>query len=193
MENGFKDEEIIKKREEIKKQKYITLKDGCYVKGKILKFTPREMFNTFLIYMPDIMRKMPEEFARIKYPSEYRPDIIFTTLDLSVNIGFNVLGNGFQTKDIQKVAERMMAAIQRSNPSFQFYEIEEIKKGAGCYFAFRSHAIDVDIYTMILIFPIGNNLIQSNFNCLYQQSSDWRRVIRLMWESIEEFDSRRIV
>lgn len=175
MENVFNDEMILKKREEIKKQKYVTLESGCYVRGKVLKFTPKDMFHIFSIYMPDNMCKMPEELARIKYPSEYRPDSIYTTLDLSVNIGFNVLGNEFQIEDVHKVAERMRAAVQRSNSSFQFYEIGSINKNSGCYFDFRSHAIDADIYNIIFIFFIGNDLIQSNFNCLYQQSHDWKK------------------
>ncbi len=192
MEKEFNDEVILKKREEIKKQKYVTIENGCYVRGKILKFILKDMFHIFSLYMPDNMCKMPEELAKIKYPSEYRPDSIYTTLDLSVNIGFNILGDELQIKDVQKVAERMRAAIQRSNSSFQFYEIEKINKNSGCYFDFRSHAIDVDIYNMIYLVSIENNLIQSNFNCLYQQKNDWKKVVKLIWESIEKIDDRKV-
>lgn len=186
LEKGFRDEIILKKREDLKKSKYMSLESGCYIRGKILKFLPTNMFDTFSIYLPDTMRIMPEELARIKYPSEFRPDKIYTTLDLSINIGFSILWNKLQTKDVKKVAERMISAIQRSNSDYQFYELVDIKKISGCYFSFRSHAIDVDIYNAILIFVVNNELIQSSFNCLYQQSDDWKKIIRLMWESIEK-------
>ena len=93
-----RDLEILKKREERKKEKYQTLEDGIYMNGKILQFERKSILNTFTLYLPDIIKQMPKEYARIKYPSEFRPQQILTTCDLSVNLGFTVFPKQIQAE-----------------------------------------------------------------------------------------------
>ncbi len=185
----YRDEIILAKREELKKQKYVTLENGFYVQGKVLKFNEKDLFDSFSIALPDIMRVMPIDLARIKYPSEFRPEIIYTTLDLCTNMGFSILWEGLQDQNVKSIAGNMMAAIHRSNADFLIYGLKNMSKIGGCYFAFRSHAMDVDIYNMVLIVPVGNNLIQSNFNCLFRHYKDWLKVVKLMWGSIKEINN----
>lgn len=182
------DEIILKKREDIKKQKYASLEKGFYFEGKIIHFVEETMFDAFSIYIPDIMRVMPEEISRIKYPSEFRPDKIYTTLDLSVNIGFNMLWNNLEVKDVKKMSERMISAIKRSNSDIRFYGMNNVEEIGGCYFAFRSHAMDSDIYNMMLITPIGKDLLQSSFNCLYRDLDKWKKIINMIWQTIKKIE-----
>lgn len=56
---------------------------------------------------------MSKEYARIKYPSEFRPQIVITTLNLSVNLGFTVFSHEIQN-DTMKMIERIRAAIHRA-------------------------------------------------------------------------------
>lgn len=189
---AFKDESILKKREMLKRRTHTTLEGGFYVRGKVIYFDRKEMFDIFTIYIPNIMRIMPDDIARIKYPSEFRPNKILTTLDLDVNIGFSILWDGIQTKDAEKLTIRMMSAIKRSNSDFQFYEMEKIGENEGYYFAFRSHAMDSDIYNMMLVEPVGDHLMLSSFNCLYQEMGDWKKVVLLMWKSIAALDKKEV-
>lgn len=70
---AYTDEEILKKREAIREEKYNTLENGYYMDGKIINFKRKELLETFTIFLPDTMKLMPESYARVKYPSEFRP------------------------------------------------------------------------------------------------------------------------
>ena len=48
---------------------------------------------------------MPIEYARVKYPSKFRPQIILTTPDLSVNCGFMMYPKELQCDDRLKVLQ----------------------------------------------------------------------------------------
>lgn len=181
----FLDEDILKKRELIKSRKYTTLEDGYYIQGKIVTFERKELLGKFSICLPDMMRDMPEPFARIKYPSEFRPDIIFTTLDLSVNMGFSILRNNLQTKEVDQVTDRMMRTIHRANPTFLFYQIENIEATKAAWFSFRGRSLDSDLYHMMMITPIGDELVFGVFNCIYQYYQEWKQAVLPMWESVE--------
>lgn len=61
--------------------------------------------------LPEPWKQMPQEYAKIKYPSEFRPEIIITTSDISVNLGFTVFPDKIQSDDTMKMVERTRAAI----------------------------------------------------------------------------------
>ena len=61
----YTEEEILKKREERKREKYSTLETGIYMDGRIMQFQRQELFGEITVMLPDSMQVMPEEYARI--------------------------------------------------------------------------------------------------------------------------------
>ena len=181
---GYMDEAILKRREEKKKEKYSTLEDGIYLDGEIITFSREDLFGEISVLLPNVMKQMPEEYARVKYPSEFRPQMILTTLDLSVNLGFTVFPKELSCKDVAALAERMMAAVHRANPDYRLYPPEELKETEGCFFSFRSHAMDSDLYNMMLTAAVGGKLVQGSFNCYYEEHKKWKEMVRMIWESV---------
>lgn len=184
----YADEEILRKKEEIKKEKYNTLEDGFYMDGTIIKFERKELLETLEVLLPNTMKQMPQAYARIKYPSEFRPQKIFTTVDLSVNMGFTVFPSEIQNNEIKQLSERMKAAIHRANPDYRMYSTECLSETKGWWFAFRSHAMDSDLYNMMLAVTLGMKLVQCSFNCYYKDYQKWKKVVLMMWESIRALE-----
>lgn len=181
---AYMDEKILEKKEEIKKERYYSLEDGVYMDGKVMKFERVELLEAMSVMLPNIMKQMPEIYAKIKYPSEFRPQMIFTTLDLSVNMGFTVFPSEIPNNEIQKLAERMSAAIHRDHPDYRMYVSRNLSGTEGYWFAFRSHAMDSDLYNMMLVAPLGEKLLQCSFNCYYREHQKWRDLVLMMWKSI---------
>lgn len=181
----FLDEEILKKREELKKEKYSNLESGIYIDGRIMTFERKNISSKFSICVPDMMKLMPLEYARIKYPSEFRPKIILTSPDLSVNCGFTIFPEEFQCDDMLKVLSHMQSTVHRSNPDYKMYPCKLLKDIQGCYFAFRSHAMDSDMYNMFLLVQVSKRLVQGSFNCYYKDYQKWEKIVLMMWNTIE--------
>lgn len=187
----YADEEILRKREEVKKKKYQTLEDGIYMDGRILLFGRENLLNAFSLCLPDIMKIMPQEYARIKYPSEFRPQIILTTDDLGVNMGFTIFPGEAESEDLEGMTVHMGSAIHRSNPNYRLYPVRELEEITGKWFAFRSHAMDSSIYNMMLLTAVGGNLVQGSFNCGYEEYRKWKRIVLLMWNTIRPLEKER--
>lgn len=185
-EMTYIDELILKKREEMKKEKFATLEEGMYLDGRMTYFERKDLLDALSIMLPDSWKQMPEEYARIKYPSEFRPKIIITTADLSVNLGFTVFPGQIQVDDAAKTVERMRAAIHRSNPDYLMYPCNKLQDIQGSWFAFRSHAMDSDLYNMMMIASVGKKTVQGSFNCLYNEYAKWKKMVLLIWNSILE-------
>lgn len=170
----YRDEEILRKREELRRRNYASLEKGYYMDGEILTFERKRLLDTCSLMLPDSMKLMPEELARIKYPSEFRPQRILTSMDLDVNLGFSLLKFDVEAGKTAGLAERMQAAICRSNPDYKMDRLMLLEGADGGWFSFRSHAMDSDIYNMMLIMNIGGVPVHSCFNCGYEREEKWK-------------------
>lgn len=181
---SYIDELILKKREQKKMEERTELDEGLYLDGELVHFERKELLETLSMMLPDSWKQMPEEYAKIKYPSEFRPRVIMTTPDLSTNLGFTAFSEMLQDSGTDKVMERVMSAIHRNNPDYQIYPYERLEKIKGCWFAFRSHAMDSDLYNMMLLVPVGKKLVLANFNCPYKDYQKWKKAVLMMWDTI---------
>ena len=81
----------------------------------------------------------------------------------------------------------MQATIHRSSPDTRFLEIARLGiEENRFYLALRSHAMDQDVYKMILVMPLDQGMMQANFNCPYQQYEIWKPIILQVWDTIKE-------
>ena len=187
---AYKDEEILKKREERKREQYATLEKGIYMDGKIVRFQRQTIgkgiSQSISLFLPEIMEEMPEDYARVKYPSQFRPQVIMTTLDLCINMGFTFYPKKLWDGDGKKGIQGVQAALQRVYPTFRFYPCEELKEEKGWFFSYRSHALDKDLYNMSMIMPIKEGILHGIFNCPLDEEEKWRRIMVMIWNTITE-------
>ena len=181
---SYIDEIIIRRREEEKQKQYTTLDNGVYIDGKMIEFDRRRICEKFSVMFPTMWKRMPDEFMKIKYPSEFRPQEILTSPDLSINFGFTVFIQKMQ-KTTQDIAEQMQRVIHRAYPDYQMYSGGQLEKNESTWFAFRSHALDSDLYNMMLVVKMQDTSIQGVFNCPYSIWPGWKKIVTQIWETME--------
>ncbi|HBA68857.1 MAG TPA: hypothetical protein DCZ40_05805 [Lachnospiraceae bacterium] len=186
----YMDMEILREREERKKEKYKSLEEGYYIAGQVVRFSRKKVMERFYMFLPDCMKIMPEQMARIKYPSEFRPQEILTTADLSVNLGFTVFSKQFGAEEMEELAKRMRSAIKRDHPDYAFDECIKIEESGGYCFSFRSHAMDSDIYNGMLAVQMDRYAVLANFNCPYTEREQWEEPVMLMWKTMEPLERK---
>lgn len=186
----YLDEAILQKREQIKREKFHSIEDGFFIAGKIIHFHQKTIMNSFSICLPDNMGLMPKELAKIKYQSEFRPQILLTTLDLSTNLGFSLFHRKMQDDEIQKICERMMGAIKREHADYSFFGCQKISEIRGCQFSFRSHAMDTDLFNMMLVAQMAEQTVLGSFNCLYKDYKLWKELILATWKTMQTIEEK---
>lgn len=93
----FLDEKIIEARRKEAEKELDIRKDGLIVKGEKIEFQDTPLFQEKMsILLPTTFVDMPQKIARIKYPSEQRPQIIKTDLLGSTNFAFNLFDKAIQ-------------------------------------------------------------------------------------------------
>ena len=183
----YADEAILRKREGLDREPIVESGDSAYLAGELANFERHEIMAGYSVLLPTSFGELSEEHAMIKYPSSHRPDIIFTTLDEAVNLGFTVFPGDGQNIDILQTSQQVKESLEEAKDSGIVLVgastmLEEVR---GCWFDFRTNAIDGAIYNMLFIMAIDGIPLQSSFNCLLKNAGEWKPLVLEIWKSIE--------
>lgn len=184
----FFDEKILEYRRRARKEKYNSLETGMYIKDEFVQFERNELFRKKMsIMLPSSFVNMPHNLAKIKYASEQRPQVIKTSLDTTVNIGFNMLNADIQDNQIETLLGQAKEALKRLNPAFVFYDsrVEQEPVTLG-WFEFKSYGLDKNVYNLMFITRIGGKMMHGGFNCDYDDALEWRDAAHQMIASIRD-------
>ena len=183
----FDENMLLHQRELFYKEKYATLKEGMYIDNRLEKFANAKLFDKQMeIMLPESFGIMPDSYVEIKYPSQFRPQIILTKADLSVNLGFTLFAQKASEEELEGLAIQMKNIIKRTNPAIQFYS-QEITNTTNCkkvWFDFRTQALDEAIYNIQFLTIVNSYIMQGVFNCLYRNVDEWYEMIKQIIESI---------
>ena len=185
----YMDEKIIDLQRYKEKQKHSILERGVFIGEEYYEFHTVTLYDDLLsIVLPESFVDMPPNIAKLKYPSETRPQIIKTSLDTKVNFMFNLYGMPLENDQVREAAAEFRNVLKRVNPSTQFFAFEEIplSKKTLAWFDFKSNAIDSQLYNIIYCASIDGKVFQGFFNCLFPDGNDWQPVVLEILSSIRD-------
>ena len=184
------DEQIIKELNGHKAVPHGNLQDGYYIKGELVQFKRTDLFDGKIsIMLPDTFQDMPEDMARIKYPSGDRPQVIKHHFSTGMDFCFNKLAYTNGVTDANVLANTFQSIISTVNPSLFFYEpvqnIEDAELPTS-WFHFQSFALDGKMYNIVYIVALKDCYINGVFNCGLGDKDYWSEVVIEVMKSIIE-------
>jgi len=92
---NYYDKQIIPLKVRSSEAEAMSLDTGYYIEGRLETFIKVQHFDDLLsIYIPESFIDMPDEIKEIKYPTNFRPEIIKTNLAGDVNLSISLLKVG---------------------------------------------------------------------------------------------------
>ncbi|WP_310603813.1 hypothetical protein [Anaerosporobacter sp.] len=212
---GYEDEIVIEAMNAYKVNERGDIYKGVYIKEELFEFERQELFEgTMSIMLPKKFIDMPYEYAKIKYPSENRPEIIKTNEMGDVNFTFSVVDTILTNEMVKEAKEGMRMIIKRIQPANVFFDNEEMniwednvaieKESIGTknsnendaieerecitigWFDFKSHGLDEKIYQFWYCFPMEGKMVHGIFNCIYSDHILWKPLLLQVIQSIRD-------
>lgn len=184
------DETIIAARVTAKKKAAYTIENQVLIAGEPYTFERVELFDGKMsMVLPCSFQDMPAVAAKMKYPSEDRPQIIKCNRTGSVSWAFNLLSMICKKADLIERIHEMKTALKRVNPAYLFFELKQFDITEDTrvnQFDFRSYALDMDIYNIMFIVNIGGRLAMGTFNCPDEISEAWKPLAFQMIHTIRD-------
>ncbi len=188
MSKGYIDEKIIPMKLETDNSISMSLEDGYYISGKLETFTKALYFNDSVsIYIPSSFMDMPDEIKEIKYPTNFRPEIIKTNLAGNINLSLSLLEEA-KDADIETLLSDLRSLLSKAHKGIRFLEAKKLNKEGfveiNC-FDFILPGIDEKIYHMMGMGKTDRQIIQVIFNCMEPDANAWKKAVIDIFENIE--------
>lgn len=185
----YLDEKILElQRAEKRKAHQDIYGDYVYIDDEEIIFKESQLFDGKLtIMLPSGFTDMPIDVAKIKYPSEQRPQIIKTNTEGSVNLCFNLFKIKLDSNQVEETINgffSMLQKVQSGNDYFQC-KTEECQDNTIGWFDFKSATIDDQLYNMLFTLPIDGRVCTGVFNCGFRSSDDWKTIFKQILFSIK--------
>ena len=137
--------------------------------------------------LPKDFVPMPPEIARMKYPSEHRPETILTEETGSVNLMLQYMDGEVDNNTIEIFRNQVFGMMKRVNSG-----IKEREMGAAdvagvriAYVEFSNNAMDGKLYNLMFYLPVKGKPLMGSFNCMTKDMKYWKTIAFEMMQSIE--------
>lgn len=168
---------LIRERQEQSRNKDIQ-KGSIFIDGKEIVFREREIQkNVLWMWMPEEFSLLSEDMARLKYPNENRPELIYSNTETTVNISFSHQKEKMSAGRETEIRDYMEQVIHNLHPTAETIEKAAIRRTDGqdtAWFDFVTPAIDAYIYNMMFFTSVKGRLLLGSCNCLEQDQEEWK-------------------
>jgi len=139
------------------------------------------------VIMPEGFALMSEKDAAIKYPSDHRPDFIYTNEKTTVNFSISHKNDEMPDENIPATQEMIQTAVMRVYPTSSVIESETVKVSGKnlSYYDFITPALDTDLYNLSFMFSLEGRSVMGACSCPKFVMDDWKPVFLQMLGSIE--------
>lgn len=185
------DEEILEARRELEYMKHNTLETGIYVEDELITFTRITLPDTKIsIFLPKQFIVMPDMVKDMKYPSKNAPDFMITSLDSTVNFGFNILPVLLEEGDTKAMSSQFQNAIHNVNPSIKIKNqtsgVTTEQGNEMSWFDFKGYTLDELNYNRMYLVRMRKTVLHGIFNCSMRVKEQWETIVEKCFLSIEE-------
>lgn len=188
MAENYYDKQIIPLKVRSSEAESMSLDTGYYIEGRLETFSKEQYFDDLLsIYIPESFIDMPDEIKEIKYPTNFRPEIIKTNLAGDVNLSISLLKVG-EDMEIKTLVTDLKNLLAKAHTGIKFLEYDEFEN-EDCVkmycFDFIIPGIDERIYHKTGLGKIGRETVQVMFNCREPLSWTWKKAVNDMLQNIK--------
>jgi len=184
---NYHDNQIIPLKVRNYETEAMSLDTGYYIEGRLETFSKEQYFDKLLsIYIPESFIDMPDEIKEIKYPTNFRPEIIKTNLAGDVNLSISLLKVSEDT-EVKTLVTDFKSLLSKAHNGIKFLTYDELEK-EGCVkmycFDFIIPGIDERIYHKTGLGKIGRETVQVMFNCREPLSWTWKKAVNDILQNI---------
>jgi hypothetical protein len=177
------DEQIAKlAAEQYEKEQSISIRSGeIGINSRFYTFERTALLDgKLLVYLPADFADMPEDLAKIKYPSSDRPRIIKSDERGAATFTFGIVDSPLDEASVSELAAGMRTMLQRLNPAYLFLDTagtEVLEMPRTGNIEYKSPAIDGTLYNVMYFAPLDGKTMMGTFCCHYDEHEEWRPVV----------------
>lgn len=137
--------------------------------------------------IPKDFKIMSDEMMKIKYPSERRPNLVYTNISGGINIALNLTNNKANQNTMLPYKDNFVNTFKNLYPSADWKNsgVKEINGRKVGYLELITPAVDTKIYNLIFFTDLDGQLLLCTFNCSEKSIKEWEPTAKEIMKSLK--------
>lgn len=165
------------------------------VNGQMIPLTDRILLAGKLhVRMPKTWRLMTQQEAAIKYPSVYRPSLIYTNNEGTVNLTINLTEDPLEEEGLAVYTETMARMIRSVQPIRSWIDegmMDSDEEERAGYCEFTASVLDGTLYYYMMFKELEGSALLVSFSCSAMDMRNWKPVAHAMMRAIQTLGSEK--
>ncbi|KEQ27709.1 hypothetical protein [Paenibacillus tyrfis] len=130
------------------------------------------------MFVPDSFEPMPEDYAKIKYPADRRPKLIYTDPTLEINLTVNPTANRMVNDEMDTFVKDLSFMIRRMQPNAKWIGegVREVGGRKMGFYEFSVPVLDGVMYNGIFFIELDGKGVFFGLNCMEKYTEQWRPI-----------------
>lgn len=135
---------------------------------------------------PDEFEPLSQEIIDLKYPNKNGPRFVVGNERATTTIAYDVKPQNLSGANMEELRASLEQTLGRVIPGIQWKENRVIEHAGvqWVYLEMTSNAIDTDIYNIMMLGGVGQEMIVFNFNSTKEDFPKYEEVLRQSLQSI---------
>ncbi len=188
---SLNEKDILKMRQEGIEEKYHSIYDShVFIDRQYIEFAMTDIYPSMVkMMLPKSFVDMPSIIAKQKYPSEYRPTVIKTSLDLSINFAFQYFNEQIPEKEMVNTTRQYYSLLQKCYPGYGYLECSEAyrdeeEKHILAWYIYSNPTLTDTVFNLHAFTAVEGRLLQCIFNAPKGPFYHWKPYVFEAFHSI---------
>ncbi|MFB0840783.1 hypothetical protein [Paenibacillus oleatilyticus] len=139
------------------------------------------------MFVPDSFEPMPEDYARIKYPADRRPKLIYTDPTLEINLTVNPTTNRMVNDEMDTFVKDLSFMIRRMQPNAKWIGegVREVGGSKMGFYEFSVPVLDGVMYNGIFFIELDGKGVFFGLNCMEKYTEQWRPIAHGIMDALQ--------
>jgi len=135
--------------------------------------------------IPSAFQVMSDEILKIKYPSENRPELVYTNESGGINVALSLTANSASQESLSEVVDQFTTVFKSASAiDWKGEGVNTINDRKVGYIEFVSPAMDTEIYNLLFFTDLDGKLLICTFNCVKKNMKEWKTTAKEIMNSL---------
>ncbi|MDG1332233.1 MAG: hypothetical protein P8P74_07875 [Crocinitomicaceae bacterium] len=143
--------------------------------------------NRIELKVPAEFNIMSEEMMKIKYPSENRPKLVYSSETGGINVALTLSTSEADQESIPTYLADFKRAFKNAYPSADWKGsgVKTINDRKVGYIELVTPALDTEIYNLMFFTDLDGQLLICSFNCVKKNIAEWKPTAKEIMNSLK--------
>lgn len=139
------------------------------------------------ILIPSAFTEMSDEMAKIKYPEEEAPTLIYTNEEGSINVAFSLTENPAKEEELPLYVDALKQSLTELVSIETWYSSESLTQNNMTIgkLEFLTPAADTNVYNLMYLISFEDQLLLCSFNSTEELMEEWKPIAQTIMSSLK--------